>query len=149
MVLVWGAEGQSLGWRRDRGLTCQVKGCGNLCSESGQEISSGEEAQHCPAVHGTLCAGVCHHLCPAPASLTACLFTAPLPSPSPLRNSSHNVGASRPGSPLLFPRNPFLRISFNLCTWASSKAPQFYFGLFLFSYKKNLEPGCPGALAPP
>lgn len=54
----------------------------------------------------------------------------------------------RPGSPLLFPRNPFLRIYFNLCAWAGSKAPQFYSELFLFSYKKNLEPGCPGALAP-
>lgn len=63
-----------------------------------------------------LSAGVCRHVCPAP-NLCDCLIPHgdPSLSPSLLRNSSHNVGASRPGSPLLFPRNPFLRIYFNLC----------------------------------
>lgn len=56
---------------------CQVRGCGNLCSESGQEISSGEEIQHCPTMPPS--SGVCRHLCPAP-SLCDCLIPYGAPS---------------------------------------------------------------------
>lgn len=147
MVLVLDPEGQCL--ERDSGLTCQAKGCGISVLSQDRRWALERKPQHRPHCGYPLCWGVASPLpCSQPLGLPVSSWRF-LPSPSLLRNSSHNAGASRPGSPLLFPRNPFLRIYFNLCAWAGSKAPQFYSGLFLFFYKKNLEPGCPGALAPP
>lgn len=71
-------------------------------------------------------------------------------SPPPLRNSSDNTVDSRPGKSqgsfqeILFLESPL--------TFGLGLAPRlhcFVLGCFYCYSLKNLEPGCPGALAPP
>lgn len=62
---------------------CHVRGYGNLCSESGQEISSGEEAQHCPTMPLSVL-GCATTFTLLPASVTASLHGTPYLPPASL-----------------------------------------------------------------
>lgn len=89
-----------------------------------------------------------------PASRPLCLpvssWGPPPHSPPPLRNSSDNTVDSRPGKS----RGSFQEILFleSPLTFGLGLAPRlhcFVLGCFYCYSLKNLEPGCPGALAPP
>lgn len=114
-----------------------VRGCGNLCSEAGQEISSGEEAQRCPTMPPSVlgCATTSALL---PASVTACLFMAPPPLPQPflgiLPTMWEPLGLAVPCS---FPEIPF---SESTLTFAPGPAPRphsFILGCF-YSLTKRI-----------